>query len=85
MSATALICKLSADQTRAGMVCKPAKEEGETEWKRAWQALLVTCGLAGLYTLVAAWVPWMRSFPVLSWLGESDPWAAAVPCCKHCC
>lgn len=29
----------------------------------------MTCGIAGAYTVVAAWVPWMRSYPVFSWLG----------------
>ena len=47
------------------------EEEEGTEWRTAWQALLVTCGLAGVYTIVAAWVPWLRSFPVLSWLGAA--------------
>jgi OPT oligopeptide transporter protein len=39
------------------------------EWERPWHALLCSFGAAFLYALVAGQVPWLLSFPVLSWLG----------------
>ena len=46
-----------------------AGAEDEGEWARAWAALLWTFAAAGAYTLAAARLSWLRSFPLLSWLG----------------
>ncbi|BDA51281.1 Putative oligopeptide transporter YGL114W [Coccomyxa sp. Obi] len=43
--------------------------EDEGEWARAWAALLWTFAAAAAYTLAAARLSWLRSFPLLSWIG----------------
>ncbi|EIE19928.1 OPT superfamily oligopeptide transporter [Coccomyxa subellipsoidea C-169] len=43
--------------------------EDEGEWARAWAALLWTFVAAAAYTLAASQLPWLRSFPILSWVG----------------
>lgn len=45
------------------------EEEQQTDWEAAWQALLVAFAGATLYTLLASWLPLLRTFPVASWLG----------------
>ena len=44
-------------------------EGGGTEFDKAWKVLLVTFGLAGVYTFLGdLWVP-LKHFPVFSWVG----------------
>lgn len=45
------------------------EEEQQTDWEAAWQALLVAFAGASLYTLLASFVPGVRTFPVASWMG----------------
>ena len=54
--------------------------EQQTDWEAAWQALLVAFAGAGFYTLVATWLPAVRTFPVASWLGlhEVTAWGWEV-------
>lgn len=41
----------------------------QTDWEAAWKALLWSFAAASLYTLLASWIPQIRSFPVATWLG----------------
>ncbi|KAK9902795.1 hypothetical protein WJX75_006292 [Coccomyxa subellipsoidea] len=61
-----------ADSTFGVQALQQLESEGaedEGEWARAWAALLWTFAAAAAYTLAAAQLPWLRSFPVLSWAG----------------
>jgi len=50
-----------------------AEGEDEGEWARAWAALLWTFVAAAAYTLASTYLPWLRSFPVLSWVRRRLP------------
>lgn len=57
-------------------ICNAGQEATEeaadvTDWQSAWQLLMWTTLAAGCYTVLSSLKPfhWLRSFPVLSWLG----------------
>ena len=56
----------------AGGPAAPAKPDSTAEWQTAWRALLITAAAAGAYTLLSAQVAFLRTFPILSWLGEAQ-------------
>lgn len=43
--------------------------DDKEEWARAWAALLWTFAAAALYTVGSSQLLWLKSFPVLTWLG----------------
>eukprot|EP00884_Botryococcus_braunii_P006444 jgi/Botrbrau1/15800/Bobra.4_1s0150.2 len=51
-----------------------APEEETVKWGDAWTALLVSFAIAGVYSLIASQVSWLKTFPVFTWVG----WSAAT-------
>lgn len=43
--------------------------DNQTDWEAAWKALLWSFAAASAYTLLASWMPWIRSFPIATWVG----------------
>ncbi|KAL3133453.1 OPT superfamily [Trebouxia sp. C0009 RCD-2024] len=68
-SLTSLQTKLR-QQTRQRMSKDDVEgTDNQTDWEAAWKALLWSFAAASAYTLLASWVPWIRSFPIATWVG----------------
>ncbi len=52
-------------------------------WESAWAALLWSFVVAGAYSLLANFLPWIKAFPVFSWVGLQvrSTLPSSSPCC----
>lgn len=51
-------------------ICRAAREpEAVTDWSQPWRVLMWTFAAAGAYSLAAAHLPHLATFPVFSWVG----------------
>lgn len=65
-------CNTSDITAVAGTSKDQEEPEQATDWEAAWQALLVAFAGSSFYTLMASWLPVVRTFPVATWVGMAE-------------
>ena len=53
-------------------------------WESAWSALLWSFVAAGAYSLLANFLPWIKAFPVFTWVGLQVQYPALVVFLLRC-